>query len=89
MITRLFDWFLTNDSLCAFGHCMVGVISATMCIFGYPETGAIGLFSFICYEALEQFRYQQPKDDADTEIRQALMGFNFALVIGFIVKALV
>lgn len=85
-MSRLFDWFLTNESICACGHCMVGVITATMCIFGYPEAGACGLFGFIIYEGLEQFRYQLPKDDADTEIRQCLLGYFVALVVGLILK---
>lgn len=88
-LSDLFDWFMNNEYICTFGHCMAGVLPAVLCCIGYPTAGAIGLFGFIIYEGLEQFRYQQPKDDADQEIRQCLLGYFVTLVIILTVKQFV
>lgn len=88
MIRKLFAWIMENEYTCGFGHTFTGVLASYLLLFGYPSAGAVVVFSFIAYEGLEQFRFQSPKDDADEEIRQSLMGLNIGLVAGLIVKAL-
>ena len=71
---------LKNETICGFGHIMVGVIAALYCTVD-PRISAICLFSFMGYEALEQF--SGLKDDADEEIRQALIPFFAILAFRF------
>jgi hypothetical protein len=82
MITKLYDlysWIMENEYTCGFGHTFTGIISAYCLTRGYGLAGLAGLYAFIVYEGLEQFRQQTPKDDADVELRQCLLGFFISL----------